>query len=258
MLQGDLRAAQRLWAGIPSLFQRGHQTGLSMHLVAAWPEQARCAAALTNLHVQRHEKTIIFCERPAPLSGLRATYQSNGRIRTESWEAPASAAPACRTWTDRASSEAGEDPCIRKPDGVPAICLSSVGDEAIDLPNAQVLSSSRRPTAPGDRRRSGWAACYESTPTTRHARVYQRPSSTRSSRNIPWRWKKQGSAGYLRTQGYRIVKADWNACFRSAAPPRLRGADAHSPGSSHAWPVRGIDAGGGCARHAAGRAGGRA
>ena len=114
------------------------------HLVAAFnPSKLRCAAALAKLHaVQRREKTIIFCERPKALQWFAEHVPIEwadvdnlmgggaGTVRTQGLPYLDGKVEPKKREKILAS--------FRRPDGVPAICLSSVGDEAIDLPNAQI------------------------------------------------------------------------------------------------------------------------
>ena len=181
------------------------------HLVAAFnPSKLRCAAALTSFHVQRREKTIVFCERPAALKwfarNVPIEWEDQNGIMGRTGER-CTGLPYLDGTVAQGRREAILE-SFRQPGGVPAICLSSVGDEAIDLPNAQVAIQFS--SAHGSRRQEAQRlgrllrvnpdrAARESAP---EALFYSLISE--STMEVEEAGKRQE---YLRTQGYRIVKA---------------------------------------------------
>lgn len=205
---------------LPSAFGQEYQASSSAgtksghkhaHLVAAFnPSKLRCAAALTNLHVQRHEKTIIFCERPAPLQW----FARNVPIEWEDQDGIMGGAGERCTglpYLDGTVPQARREKILasfRKPDGVPAICLSSVGDEAIDLPNAQVAVQFS--SAHGSRRQEAQRLGRLLRVNPDHAARESVPEAlfytliSEHTMEVEEAGKRQE---YLRTQGYRIVKA---------------------------------------------------
>lgn len=188
--------------------ERTHGGYQHAHLVAAFnPSKLRCAAALTKLHVQRREKTIVFCERPKALQW----FAENVPIKwTDVDNLMGDGAGSIRTrglpfLDGKVESKKRERilASFRRPDGVPAICLSSVGDEAIDLPNAQIaiqISSNH-----GSRRQE----------VQRLGRL-QRVNPSSTSDALFYSLLSEGTMeiaegtrrqDYLRNQGYRIVQS---------------------------------------------------
>ena len=165
------------------------------------PLKLRGAAALAHYHISQGEQVLVFCDRPAPLKWFATHFPCEWREETPDGMVTRKYAPFIDGSVPLKERKHFYG-CF-KSGALPILCLTAVGDVAIDLPDARVVLQigsdygSRRQEA----QRLGRVLRLKPGAAANCALFYSLISrGTREEEDAPKRRE------YLESQGYKIAK----------------------------------------------------